>query len=518
MLEEPYLPPYYNPGAEDEAVAYALERRGKLGGYPVPSRRTTHILLHLPDDSAYAQVKKGSGKQNVATTMAFVRLLKDLMRDKEFGPRIVPIIPDEARTFGMDSSSRRSRSTTPRSALHLGRRRPDARLPRSPRRARSSTSASTRRLDGAVHRRRHVVRDAPDADDPDHLLLMFGFQRTADSIWAAADQMTRGFHRARPPPHDAHGEGLQHADGHSHLLAAFTNPAVRAYDPAFAYEIAHIMQDGLHRMYGGGDFTPTSATSSTTSPSTTSRCRSLPSRRTSTGRILRGMYLYAPAITDGLPGDAPRVQLLASGVGMPWALEAQELLGDDWGVPPMSGRSPRGTSCDVMVWRVTSRPTCTRRRAAGAVGDPEAAGDGGPVVAVSDWMRPFRTRSVSGCPVTTAHSGPMASASGHPTGGAPGLPHRWTVDGREGAADARRPGKRSRPTPSPGDREVQVARCHGRHVGQLGRRRLTCTSRAPHGCAAGPPQWWARGIRPGGGRGRQPDRADLDHRSLGATS
>ena len=98
----PYLPPYYNPGAEDEAVAYALERRGKLGG-GLPSRRTTHIPLHLPDDSAYAQVKKGSGKQNVATTMAFVRLLKDLMRDKEFGPRIVPIIPDEARTFGMDS-------------------------------------------------------------------------------------------------------------------------------------------------------------------------------------------------------------------------------------------------------------------------------------------------------------------------------------------------------------------------------------------------------------------------------
>ena len=153
----PYLPPYYNPSAEDEAVAYALERRGKLGG-GLPSRRTTHIPLHLPDDSAYAQVKKGSGKQNVATTMAFVRLLKDLMRDKEFGPRIVPIIPDEARTFGMDSSSRRSRSTTPRSAptsvdadpmlaykrVHGG---PDP----PPRHQRGG-------LDGGLHRRRHVVR------------------------------------------------------------------------------------------------------------------------------------------------------------------------------------------------------------------------------------------------------------------------------------------------------------------------------------------------------------------------
>ena len=99
---DPYLPPYYHPGDDDETIQYLRERRSKLGG-SLPQRRVEHKALKLPPDSAYDVVKRGSGKQQVATTMAFVRLLRDLMRDKEFGPRIVPIIPDEARTFGMDS-------------------------------------------------------------------------------------------------------------------------------------------------------------------------------------------------------------------------------------------------------------------------------------------------------------------------------------------------------------------------------------------------------------------------------
>ena len=102
LEENPYLPPYYNPGPQDETIQYMLERRNALGGF-LPERRSTHVGLALPDDTAYALPKKGSGTQEIATTMAFVRLLKDLLRSKDFGHRIVPIIPDEARTFGMDA-------------------------------------------------------------------------------------------------------------------------------------------------------------------------------------------------------------------------------------------------------------------------------------------------------------------------------------------------------------------------------------------------------------------------------
>jgi pyruvate dehydrogenase E1 component len=410
----PYLPPYYNPGAEDEAVAYALERRGKLGG-GLPSRRTTHIPLHLPDDSAYAQVKKGSGKQNVATTMAFVRLLKDLMRDKEFGPRIVPIIPDEARTFGMDSFFPTIKIYNPHGQRYTS---VDADLMLAYKESKEgqilhlgineagSTAAFT-----AVGTS-YATHETPMI--PIYIFYsMFGFQRTADSIWAAADQMTRGFLiGATAGRTTLTGEGLQHADGHSHLLAA-TNPAVRAYDPAFAYEIAHIMQDGLHRMYGGGDFTPDER-NVIYYLTVYNEPMPQPAEPADVDRegILRGMYLYAPAITDGLPGDAPRVQLLASGVGMPWALEAQELLRDDWGVA-------------ADVWSVTSWNELRRDGLAcdqQAYLHPDAEqrvpwvtqklqGTQGPVVAVSDWMRAVQDQI---CPSANASASPSPVVSTRP--------------------------------------------------------------------------------------------------------
>jgi pyruvate dehydrogenase E1 component len=391
LEKDPYLPPYYNPGPEDEAVAYALERRGKLGG-GLPSRRTTHIPLHLPDDSAYAQVKKGSGKQNVATTMAFVRLLKDLMRDKEFGPRIVPIIPDEARTFGMDSFFPTIKIYNPHGQRYTS---VDADLMLAYKESKEgqilhlgineagSTAAFT-----AVGTS-YSTHETPMI--PIYIFYsMFGFQRTADSIWAAADQMTRGFLiGATAGRTTLTGEGLQHADGHSHLLAA-TNPAVRAYDPAFSYEIAHIVQDGLHRMYGGGDDLSNDERNVIYYLTVYNEPMPQPAEPENVDRegILRGMYLCAPAVRDGLADDAPRVQLLASGVGVPWALEAQELLRQDWGVA-------------ADVWSVTS---WNELRRDGLAADEQAylhpererrvpwvtqklQGTEGPVVAVSDWMR-----------------------------------------------------------------------------------------------------------------------------------
>src|SRR6476620_12641219 len=213
---------------------------------------------------------------------------------------------------------------------------------------------------------------------------MFGFQRTADSIWAAADQMARGFLiGATADRTTLTGEGLQHADGHSPLMAA-TNPAVVSYDPAFGFEIGHIMEDGLRRMYGDD---PENVIYYITVYNEPMSQPQEPENVDHEG-ILRGMHLFAPGIPDGLPDDAPRVQLLASGVGVPWALEAQDLLRNDWGVV-------------ADVWSVTSWSelrrdgmACDEQRFLHPDGEArtpyvtEKLRDRpGPVVAVSDYMR-----------------------------------------------------------------------------------------------------------------------------------
>ena len=169
---------------------------------------------------------------------------------------------------------------------------------------------------------------------------MFGFQRTGDSIWAAADQMTRGFLiGATAGRTTLTGEGLQHADGHSPLLAS-TNPAVVHYDPAFAFEIAHIVQDGLHRMYGTDDSLTDTERNVIYYLTVYNEPMVQPAEPEHVDRegILRGHLPLLRGSREDLPGDAPRVQLLASGVGMPWALEAQELLRNDWDVVPTCGR------------------------------------------------------------------------------------------------------------------------------------------------------------------------------------
>ena len=197
-------------------------------------------------------VKKGSGKQQIATTMAFVRLLKDLMRDKEFGKRVVPIIPDEARTFGMDSFFPTIKIYNPHGQNYTS---VDAELMLAYKEAKDGQILHLG-INEAGSMAAFTAAGTSYATHGEPMVpiyvfySMFGFQRTGDSIWAAADQMARGFLiGATAGRTTLTGEGLQHADGHSPLLAA-TNPAVVAYDPAYAYEIAHIVQDGLRRMYG----------------------------------------------------------------------------------------------------------------------------------------------------------------------------------------------------------------------------------------------------------------------------
>ena len=219
---------------------------------------------------------------------------------------------------------------------------------------------------------------------------MFGFQRVGDSIWAAADQMTRGFLiGATAGRTTLTGEGLQHADGHSPLLAS-TNPAVVHYDPAFGFEIAHIMQDGLHRMFGTDDSLTDDERNVIYYLTVYNEPMAQPVEPENVDRegILRGMYLYAAGSSEGLPESAPRVQLLASGVGMGWALEAQELLRSDWGVV--------ADVFSVTSWNELRRDGLRCDEAAFLNPDAEApvpwvtqqlAGRPGPVVAVSDYMR-----------------------------------------------------------------------------------------------------------------------------------
>ncbi|MGF6821134.1 pyruvate dehydrogenase E1 component [Microbacterium sp. ZKA21] len=323
---DPYRPPYYHPGAQDETIQYMLDRRRDLGGF-LPERRSTHVDLALPEDKDYALLKKGSGNQEVATTMAFVRMLKDLMRVKGFGQRIVPIIPDEARTFGMDAYFPTAKIYNPngqnytsvdRELLLAYKESPQGQIMHVGINEAGATAALTATGTSYSTHGEPLI--------PIYIFYsMFGYQRTGDAFWAAADQMARGFViGATAGRTTLTGEGTQHADGHSPLLAS-TNPATVTYDPAFGYEVAQIVQAGLERMYGGTHSDP-NVMYYLTVYNEPMKQPAEPEDVDVDG-ILKGIH----RISVG-EGDGPRVQLLASGVGVPWALEAQELLASDWGV------------------------------------------------------------------------------------------------------------------------------------------------------------------------------------------
>jgi pyruvate dehydrogenase E1 component len=341
LEENPYLPPYYHPGEQSDEIQYLHERRAALGGY-LPERRTTTVPLNLPPTSAYADSKKGTGKQKVATTMAFVRLLKDLMKDKEFGKRWVPIIPDEARTFGMDSLFPTAKIYSPHGQNYTP---VDRELFLS---YKESTTGQI--LHEGINEAGSVASFTAAGTSyatqgepmiPLYIFYsMFGFQRTADGLWAAADQMARGFLLGATAGRTTlNGEGLQHEDGHSLLIAA-TNPAVVAYDPAYAFECAYIVEDGLRRMYGEA---PENIYYYLTLYNEPILQPAEPANVDVPG-LLKGLYRYSPgpatlaeaasggARQPSIGDGAPRAQILASGTGMGWALRAQELLAQDWGV------------------------------------------------------------------------------------------------------------------------------------------------------------------------------------------
>ncbi|MGO4955720.1 pyruvate dehydrogenase (acetyl-transferring), homodimeric type [Luteococcus sp. Sow4_B9] len=386
LEENPYQPPYVNPGPDDERIKYMMERRRELGGFIPERRHTPKKQLKLPEEKSYAGVKKGSGNQQIATTMAFVRLLKDLMRDKEFAPHVVPIIPDEARTFGMDSFFPTIKIYNPHGQNYTP---VDHELMLSYREAKNgqilhlgineagSMAAFTA---AATSYSTHGVPMVPIYI----FYSMFGFQRTGDSMWAVADQLGRGFLiGATAGRTTLTGEGTQHMDGHSPLLAA-TNPAIVSYDPAYSYEIAHIVKDGLGRMYGDNPEDVIYYLTVYNEPIVQPK---EPEGIDAEG-IIKGMYLLQEGSFEGVGQDARRAQLLASGVGVPWALEAQELLKKDfgvvadvWSVTSWGELRRDGLACDEHNFLYPQEekkvPYITQK----------LEGRPGPVVAVSDYMR-----------------------------------------------------------------------------------------------------------------------------------
>lgn len=325
LEKDPYLPPYYHPGEDAPEIKYLLERRKSLGGF-VPERRESYTPLHVPELDKLRSLRKGSGKQQVATTMAVVRAFKELMRDPELGKRIVPIIPDEARTFGMDSWFPTMKIYNPHGQNYVPvdhdlmlsyREAKDGQiLHEGINEAGSTASFIAAATSYATH---------GEAMIPLYIFYsMFGFQRTGDSFWAAGDQMARGFILGATAGRTTlTGEGLQHMDGHSQILAS-TNPAVVSYDPAFSYEIAHLLREGIDRMYGPGRgedvmYYLTIYNEPISQPAE-------PEDLDVEG-LHKGVYLYEKA-----DGGEHEVSLLASGIGMQQALHAKEILRDEFNI------------------------------------------------------------------------------------------------------------------------------------------------------------------------------------------
>jgi pyruvate dehydrogenase E1 component len=401
---EAELPPYYHPGEKSDEIQYMRERRAALGGY-LPRRVVRAKPLALPGDSVYEELRRGSGKQPVATTMAFVRLLKDLMKDPEIGAHFAPVIPDEARTFGMDSLFPTAKIYDPQGQtyeavdrnlllsykesargqiLHEGISEAGAMA--------STTAAGTAYATHGTHMIPVYI-----------FYSMFGFQRTGDQMWSMGDQMGRGFLLGATAGRTTlTGEGLQHNDGQSVLLAS-ANPACVSYDAAWAYELAYIVKDALRRMYGSSPEHPdgedifyylTVYNEPYLQPAEPSGYEG--GRQALERAILSGLYRYSAA--PELPADVeaaisstgthPQAQILASGVALRWALEAQRLLAEDWGI--------RAGAWSATSWTELRREAL--RCEEWNMLQPEAEhqvpyvtraleGHPGPVVAVSDWIR-----------------------------------------------------------------------------------------------------------------------------------
>ncbi|MFZ0085358.1 MAG: pyruvate dehydrogenase (acetyl-transferring), homodimeric type [Candidatus Acidiferrales bacterium] len=325
--------PFYRPEENSEEIQYLRARREELGGY-VPQRSVRAKPLVADHDELFKEFLTGSEGREVSTTMAFVGILRKMLRDPEMGKLIVPIVPDEARTFGMESLFRtvgiyssvgqRYEPVDVNTLLYYKEAKDGQILEEGITEAGSMASFIAAGTAYATH----GINTIPFFI----YYSMFGFQRIADFIWAAADMRVRGFLLGGTSGRTTlAGEGLQHQDGNSHVLA-LPVPNLRAYDPAFAYELAVIIQDGIRRMYKEGEsifYYITVMNEPYAMPEMPGDVRE---------GILKGMYKFRPAAN---PDAKLRAQLFGSGAILNEALRAQEILAEKYGVA-------------ADVWSVTS--------------------------------------------------------------------------------------------------------------------------------------------------------------------
>jgi pyruvate dehydrogenase E1 component len=300
------------------------QHRADLGGH-LPARRTKAESLKIPSLKSFKSMLEGTRKgSEMSTTMAFVKILNILIKDKNIGKRIVPIVPDESRTFGMEGMFRQlgiwshvGQLYTPQDAEQLMFYKEE----KHGQVLQEGINEAGGLCDWIAAGTSYSTHGVPMI--PFFIYYsMFGFQRVADLIWAAADQRTRGFLLGGTAGRTTlNGEGLQHEDGHSHLIAA-TVPNCVAYDPTYAHELTVIVQDGLRRMYVEQEdvfYYITVMNENYEHP---------PMADYVAEDILKGMYLFKP----GYDRESPRVQLLGSGVIFREVIAAAKLLREDWGV------------------------------------------------------------------------------------------------------------------------------------------------------------------------------------------
>jgi pyruvate dehydrogenase E1 component len=367
---------------EDSAeMKYLRERRARLGGY-LPQRRRTSKVLDVPELSAFSAQLASTESREISTTMAFVRILSTLLRDKTIGRLIVPIVPDESRTFGMEGMFRQlgifsqlGQLYKPQDADQLMFYRED----KSGQMLQEGINEAGAMSSWIAAATSYSTSDAPMI--PFYIYYsMFGLQRVGDLAWAAGDLRCRGFLLGGTAGRTTlNGEGLQHEDGHSHLLAA-TIPNCVAYDPTFAYEVAVIIQDGLRRMFRDQEdvyYYITLMNENYSHPAMPEGAEK---------GIRRGMYL----LRDAGDGKEPRVQLLGSGTILREVIAGADLLAQDFGIRADVWSCPsfnelRRNGMETERWNLL-HPAQTPRK---SYVEECLGARQGPIVAATDYMRSF---------------------------------------------------------------------------------------------------------------------------------
>ncbi|MBT6120693.1 pyruvate dehydrogenase (acetyl-transferring), homodimeric type, partial [bacterium] len=315
--------PFYKPDADSPEMTYLLQKRKDLGGF-LPKRVVRANKMQIPELDYFKEFLKGSGTSKISTTMGFVRVLSKLIKNKEIGKHIVPIIPDEARTFGMESLFRQVGIFSPKGQLYepadnksllFYKESKDGQILEE---GINEAGAMSSFLAAGTSYATHGVPMVPFYT----YYSMFGFQRVGDQMWLAGDIKAKGFLLGGTAGRTTlNGEGLQHQDGHSHLIAS-TIPTLITYDPSFRYEIAVIIQDGLRRMYGEGEeifYYITIGNENYVMPEMPKGCEK---------GILKGLYKFKASESK----SKIKAHLFGSGSIINEALKAQKILENDYGV------------------------------------------------------------------------------------------------------------------------------------------------------------------------------------------